>query len=140
MNLRPRRREEPEVNLTPLIDVVFLMLIFFMVSTTFLREADLQISLPEASEEPVRANDRPVEITINRQGTLFIGGRPLVNSQVETVARALRDAIGERDAADVRVVIRADSRTEHQQVVTALDAAGRVGLRQVGIATVPGEE
>ncbi len=140
MKLSPRRPEEPEVNLTPLIDVVFLMLIFFMVSTTFLREADLQISLPEAEQEPEQAADQPVEITINQQGTVFVGGRPLVNSQTETVTRALRGAIGDRDAAEVRVVIRADSRTEHQQVVTALDAAGRVGLRQVGIATVPGEE
>lgn len=140
MNLSPRRREEPEINLTPLIDVVFLMLIFFMVSTTFLHEADLQISLPQAAEEPVPTADRPVEITINQQGSVFIDGRPLVNAQADTLARGLRNAIGERDPGQVRVVIRADARSEHQHVVTALDAAGRVGLRQVGIATVPGEE
>lgn len=140
MNLRPRRREDPEINLTPLIDVVFLMLIFFMVSTTFLRESDLQISLPEASVEPVPSETEPLEITINRQGTLFLGGEALVNNRPETLRRALRGAIGERDPADVRVLVRADGGAEHRLVVTALDAAGQVGLRRVGIATIPVEE
>lgn len=140
MNLRPRRREEPEINLTPLIDVVFLMLIFFMISTTFLREADLQISLPEAATEPRAEVREPIEVTINREGTVFIAGEALLNSQVGTVTRALSEALGEADPAATRVVIRADARAEHQLVVTVLDAAGQAGLRQVGIATVAVEE
>lgn len=137
MNLSPRRREEPHLDITPLIDVVFLMLIFFMVSTTFLNEAALRILLPQSSEEPVRLNEAPVEVTINRRGQFFIDGEALVNSQVITVRRALKQALDGREAAEARVVIRADSRTEHGLVVTALDAAGQVGVRQVGIATVP---
>lgn len=140
MNLRPRRREEPEINLTPLIDVVFLMLIFFMVSTTFLRESDLQISLPEASVETAPEEAEPLEVTINREGSIFLDGEALVNSRPETVRRALRDAIGERDPESVRVVVRADGAAAHRLVVTALDAAGQVGLRRVGIATIPVEE
>ena len=140
MNLRPRRREDPEINLTPLIDVVFLMLIFFMVSTTFLRESDLQISLPEADTESAEAEDRPLELTINERGSMFLNGEALVNSSPDTLRRALRDALGDRDPDSVRVVVRADGGAEHQLVVRALDAAGQVGLRRVGIATVPVEE
>ncbi|PWG63227.1 ExbD/TolR family protein [Spiribacter halobius] len=140
MNLRPRRREDPEINLTPLIDVVFLMLIFFMVSTTFLRESDLQVSLPEASTEVTAEENAPVELTINRQGSFFINGEALVNSRPETLRRALEDAIGAREAASVRVVVRADAESAHRLVVRALDAAGQVGLRRVGIATIPVEE
>lgn len=141
MNLNPkRRREEPEINLTPLIDVVFLMLIFFMVSTTFLKEADLQIALPEASQQPSRQEGQPIRVTINPQGNFFVNGRELVNTQIDTVERALAEALGEREAENTPVVIRADGATNHERVVTAMDAAQRAGLRRVGIATVPREE
>jgi biopolymer transport protein ExbD len=140
VNLSRRRREEPEINLTPLIDVVFLMLIFFMVSTTFLRQSELRISLPEASQEPSQAVEKPLELTINTEGTVFLDGKPLVNSQRETIERALDKAAGDRDPAKMELVIRADGRTRHQLVVTALDAAGRAGFRNVGIATVPEEQ
>lgn len=137
MNLSPRRREEPEINLTPLIDIVFLMLIFFMVSTTFLRQAELQVALPEASEEPSEAATRPLELTINRQGKVFLDGRALVNNQTDTIRRALVEALGERK--QVPLIIRADAAAEHQRVVSALDAAGQAGLNRVSIATVPGD-
>lgn len=137
MNLSPRRREDPEINLTPLIDVVFLMLIFFMVSTTFLREAELQITLPEASQEPARASEAPIELTINEQGTVFINGEPLADADRETIREGLVSALDGRKPQDVRVIIRGDAGARHQSVVTALDAAGRAGLQRVGIATVP---
>lgn len=135
MNLSPRRREEPEINLTPLIDIVFLMLIFFMVSTTFLRQAELQVALPEASEEPSEAATKPLELTINKQGRVFLDGRPLVNNQTETIRRALVEAKGEQES--LPLIIRADAGAEHQRVVSALDAAGQAGLNRVSIATVP---
>lgn len=135
MNLRPRRREEPEINLTPLIDVVFLLLIFFMVSTTFLRESNLEVSLPEASGEPEAAAEQPLELTINRQGSFFLDGKALVNAQMDTVRRALEQATAGR--AEAGLVVRADARTPHQAVVTALDAAGRAGIEKVAIATTP---
>ena len=140
MNLSPRRREEPEINLTPLIDIVFLMLIFFMVSTTFLREAELQVTLPDASQEPAAQPQQPLELTINRQGTVFLDGRPLLNNQLDTIRRAVEKAVAERSGPSSRLVIRADARAEHQMVVRALDALGRAGVSNVGIATVPREE
>lgn len=141
MNLNPkRRREEPEINLTPLIDVVFLMLIFFMVSTTFLKEADLQIALPEASQQPSQQEGQPIRVTVNEQGNFFVNGKELVNTQIGTLERALEQALGERAADGTPVVIRADGDTNHERVVTAMDAAQRAGLRRVGIATVPRDE
>lgn len=140
MNLSPRRRDEPEINLTPLIDVVFLMLIFFMVSTTFLREAELQVTLPDSSQEPATEPQPPLELTINRQGTVFLDGRPLLNNQLDTIRRAVEKAVAGRPAASSRLVIRADARAEHRMVVRALDAVGRAGVSNVGIATVPREE
>ena len=99
MNLSPRRRDEPEINLTPLIDVVFLMLIFFMVSTTFLREAELQVSLPDSSQEPAGQPQPPLELTINRQGTVFLDGRPLLNNQLDTIRRAVEKELAAVDAS-----------------------------------------
>lgn len=138
MNLRPRRREEPEITLTPLIDVVFLMLIFFMVSATFLNEADMELTLPEASREPEQRPGAPVELVINSEGDYYVDGTALANQQTDTVERALEQAMA--SAPGTPLVIRADGRTPHQSVVTALDAAGRAGIERVSIATVPEEE
>lgn len=138
MNLRPRRREEPEITLTPLIDVVFLMLIFFMVSATFLHEADMELSLPEASLEPGERAYAPIELAINASGDYYIDGEALVNQQTDTVQRALEQAREGRP--DASVIIRADGRTPHQALVTALDAAGRASIESISIATVPEDD
>ena len=113
------------------------MLIFFMVSTTFLREAELQVTLPDASAESEATPVEPLELTINRQGKFFLNGRPLVNDQLDTIRRAVEQALGDRPSESQRLVIRADSRAEHRMVVRALDAVGRAGVSNVGIATVP---
>ena len=138
MNLRPRRREEPEINLTPLIDVVFLMLIFFMVSATFLDEADMELILPEASEEPAERAVQPLQLTVNADGDYYLEGEALSDREAATVERALRDAMADQPGRPL--VIRADGRTQHQRLVTALDAAGRAGIETVNIATVPDGE
>jgi len=140
VNLKPRRNEEPEVNLTPLIDVVFLMLIFFMVSTTFLNKADLQITLPEANKEPSQEQPDPMRITINAEGGMFVNQKELVNTKTATVRRALEDALGEQTADQGALVIRADGQVAHGWVVTAMDAARQVGVSSVGIATKPRTE
>ena len=138
MNLRPRRREEPEITLTPLIDVVFLMLIFFMVSATFLNEADMELSLPEASQEPGERAFSPIELTINADGDYYVDGNALVNQQVGTVQSALEQAMDAQPGAPL--IIRADGRTPHQSLVTALDAAGRANIESLSIATVPEDD
>jgi len=135
VNFRRGRREEPEINLTPLIDVVFLMLIFFMVSTTFLNEADLDISLPETSREPTQRTGDPVELVINQQGDYHLNGSSLANQQRSTLRRAMEQVMAERGGGSL--VIRGDARTPHQSLVTALDAAGQAGIEKVSIATVP---
>jgi len=133
VNLRPRRRAEPEVNLTSLIDVVFLLLIFFMVSTTFNTLARLQITLPQASEKPTPAPQKVLVVAITAKGRFYVDNRELVNDKPETVKRAIAQALGGRK--DLPVIIRADGRTPHQAVVTALDAASQLGLVHISMAT-----
>lgn len=138
MNMRPRRREDPDINLTPLIDVVFLLLIFFMVSTTFTRETELKVQLPEAGGEPVEQPPQAVEVTVSADGRYFVNGRAVVDRRVQTLRRAIEKAAGGR--RDVPLVIRADARAQHQAVVRAMDAAGRAGFKHLSIATVRAAE
>ena len=135
MNLRTRRREDPEITLTPLIDVVFLMLIFFMVSTTFMRQADLELTLPEASREPGDEVVEPIDLAINADGDFFINGQLLADGLVETVRRALLEAREAEPGAPL--VIRADAQAAHQNLVTAMDAASQANISRLSIATVP---
>lgn len=135
MNLRPRLRDEPEIDLAPLIDVVFLMLIFFMVSTTFIKEASLKVSLPQASAQPIAPAAKPIEVTVNQQGIYFLGDHPLPDNREETLRQALALRLDGRDPQTVQLIIRADAHTEHLHVIAALDAASLAGFQRVAIAT-----
>jgi biopolymer transport protein ExbD len=136
MNLRPDRRRDDDVdiNLTPLIDVVFLLLIFFMVSTTFDRNARLKVSLPEASAKMQQQQDTPIVLTIDAKGKYFINDRQVVNTSLETLKAALQKTVG--DDKEQSLVLRADGNTPHQYVVRAMDAAAQIGLTHLSIATV----
>ncbi len=134
MRLASQRRADPELNLTPLIDVVLLLVIFFMVSTTFVEEGRLRVELPEASAEPVTAVQDPIVITVTAQGGYRVNEQPLVNNARETLQAALLKTAG--GAAARPLTIRADARASHQSVVTAMDVAARLGFTQVNIATV----
>ena len=135
MNLRPQRSDERvDINLTPLIDVVFLLLIFFMVSTTFDRHAKLKVELPEASAKPAQQQQEPVVISIDAKGNYFINDRQVVNTTLDTLKIALQKTVGDRE--DVSLVLRADASTPHQAVVRAMDAASQLGLTRLSIATV----
>lgn len=133
MKLRPRRREDVELNITPLIDVVFLLLIFFMVSSTFEKQSQMKITLPEASEKV--ANEIPDSITveIDTQGHVFVNKKSLVNSQLITIREAIRDA--SHDMKAPTVIIRADANATHQSVVKVMDAAQQLGLVKITFAT-----
>lgn len=133
MRFARRARQEVEVNLTPLIDVVFLLLIFFMVSTTFTKETHLSIDLPEASSQSSRAADLQIEISITRNGDYAINGVALINSKPETLTNAI-NRVSNGDNA-IPMIITADSATPHQSVVTALDVAGQLGFTQLSITT-----
>ncbi len=133
MNLRMRVREEPEVNLTSLIDVVLLLLIFFMVSTSFVKESEIKIQLPQASDNVPATEDQPVEITITADGRYLVNGQSLLSSQREGLQRALEKVAGEN--RNQGLTIRADANTPHQNVVTAMDVVGNMGFVNISIAT-----
>ena len=135
MNLRPGHKEENvEVNLTPLIDVVFLLLIFFMVTTTFDRHAKLKVSLPESSVKSTQQQNEPLVLSIDAKGNYFINDRQVVNKSLDTLKQAIQKTIG--DKKDVAMVLRADANTPHQAVVRAMDAASQLGLTKLSIATM----
>jgi biopolymer transport protein ExbD len=138
VNLRPRRRAQADINLTPLIDVVFLLLIFFMVSTTFRDEARLRVQLPQAQGEPVAAEEpEMIRILIDRLGSFHVNDQVVADRETGTLARALEGALGDR--AGLPVLIQADARTPHQAVMRALDAASRAGLVHIAFAATLSE-
>ena len=133
MKFKRQSRDEDGINLTPLIDVVFLLLIFFMVSTTFTKETHLNVDLPEASGELSADDGEQIEILINADGSYAVNGQALVNKKLATLKAALeKTAAGE---TDMPLVITADANTPHQAVVTAMDAAGQLGFVHLSITT-----
>jgi len=127
MNLRPYRKEPPEVNLTPLIDVVFLLLIFFMVSTTFEKESQIKVELPEAQTQSATESPPEVlDITIDAEGRFFVNQREVVSSNIDTLKQAIAKAIGDRK--DIPVVITGDANATWQAIMKAMDAASQLGL------------
>ncbi len=134
MNLRPRHREDPEINLISLIDVLLVLLIFFMVSTTFTQEGRVKVQLPQSSEIPIpRGTTEPLVITVTAEGTYRVNERTLINASPDTLRAAL---LKESPTVRAPITIRADARSTHQAVVTAMDVAGRLGFSQLNIATV----
>ena len=133
LNLRPRT--QPEVNMTSLIDVVLLLLIFFMVSTSFVKQSQIAISLPAAeSASIVEEVPEQIDIMITETGVYLINGRELINSRPETIRNALQKVSGGSNL--LPLTISADANARHQDVVTAMDVAGRLGFVQISIATV----
>ena len=140
MNLRTSSKEEPEINLTSLIDVVLLLLVFFMVSTSFVREAEISLRLPQAQTEAevVAATADVLEVAVTTAGSYVVNGRPLANNQRPTLRAAIEAVIG--DNRELPVYIRADAETTHQAVVTAMDVVGQLGFVEINIATVTAPE
>ena len=133
LNLRPRM--QPEVNLTSLIDVVLLLLIFFMVSTSVVKQSQIAINLPEAESTVVVAETpQQIDIMITEAGTYRVNNRELINNRPETIRNALRKVSAGNH--DLPLTISADAHARHQYVVTAMDVAGRLGFKQINIATV----
>jgi biopolymer transport protein ExbD len=123
------------MNLTSLIDVVLLLLIFFMVSTTFVDESRIKLQLPQASTEPATDQKKdPIEVAVTATGEYRVNGQVLINTSPATLSAAVSKLAGER--RDLPVTIRADARSTHQSVVTAMDVLGRLGFKAISIATV----
>jgi len=134
MQLRPKKSEDPEISLTSLIDVVFLLLIFFMISTTFERQAVLKVDLPEAKNVST-PEDQPdsFELVIDVNGQFYLNDRQLVDGQPSTLEAAFLEAAGEDRT--VPIVLRADAQTPHHFVVTAMDVTAQMGFKRLSIAT-----
>lgn len=134
MKLRAREREEPTVDLTSLIDVVFLLLIFFMVSTNFERQAILKVDLPEASavEAPSEVPEK-LELVIDPTGRMYLNDQQLVDDQRATMMAAFEQISSGR--RDIPLVLRADRMTPHHYVVMAMDVAAELGFHNLSIAT-----
>ncbi|NDG39929.1 MAG: biopolymer transporter ExbD [Betaproteobacteria bacterium] len=135
MHFRRRRIEEPEINLIPFIDVLLVVLIFLMLSTTYSRYSELQINLPTADAE--RLKERPAEIlvTVSAEGRYAVNRDPLEGRSIEVLTAALqRAAVSTDDKAPV-VIVSADALTPHQSVINVLDAARRAGLPRLTFAT-----
>ncbi len=131
MKFRQLRRPEVSINLTPLIDVVFLLLIFFMVSTSFSELTQLVVDLPEAEGAPASA-DTAVLLVVDEAGNMTLDGEPVPND-----AHGLSAAIGERLSGntDILVTLSADAMTPHQYVVTAMNVAAQLNITRLTIAT-----
>lgn len=135
MRLSTRPRAQPEVNLTSLIDVVLLLLIFFMVSTSFVKQSEIAIRLPEVdSAAVVEEPPQQIDIMITETGIYLVNGRELINNQPATIRNALRKVSDGNN--QLPLTISADANAKHQHVVTAMDVAGRLGFTQISIATV----
>jgi biopolymer transport protein ExbD len=135
MKLQNRSREEPEINVISLVDVLLVLVLFLMVSTTFMRETKISLQLPQAAVDVAAAapSDK-LEIMITRAGSYLVNGRELVNNERRTLRAAIERLAGER--RDLPVFIRADAAATHQSVVTAMDVAGQLGFVKLNIATV----
>jgi len=134
MQLRSSRTEDPEISLTGLIDVVFLLLIFFMVSTTFEHQAVLKVDLPEAKNVTSPENQpNSFELVIDPNGQFYLNDRQLVDSRASTIEAAFIEAAG--DDRSIPVILRADAETPHHFVVTAMDVTAQLGFSRLSIAT-----
>lgn len=139
MNLSRRNHEEPELNLISLVDVVLLLLIFFMVSTTFVDESRIKLQLPQASAKPAAEQQKdPIEVAVTASGEYRVNGQTLINTSPSTLSAAVSKLAG--DSREIPITLRADARATHQSVVTAMDVLGRLGFRSINIATVNEEQ
>lgn len=135
MNIRPRRqRRNALVDMTPLIDVVFLLLIFFMVSTTFDRQTQLKVDLPEANaQEEENKEAESITVIIDAKGHLYLNEQELVTHDVDTLKRAMKKVAGER--LDMPVQVTSDKRAPFQAVMMVMDAAGQLGMSRLSFLT-----
>ncbi|MFK5985994.1 MAG: biopolymer transporter ExbD [Pseudomonadota bacterium] len=134
MNFRNKNIEELDVNITPLIDVVFLLLIFFMVSTTFEHQSELSIDLPQASGEVTKSEKKILEISIDASGLYYINGKKLSDAKIETLLAQIKQKT--ETIKQPKIIISADKNTPHQAVMSVMDAARRLKITHLTFAAV----
>ncbi|WP_223670728.1 ExbD/TolR family protein [Kangiella shandongensis] len=127
-----KKKEDIQINLTPLIDVVFLLLIFFMVSTSFKKETKVSLELPEASGEMMDSKPSAIDVRITKAGEVYINGKGLVNRNVDTIKQAIKESSTDTQTP---VIISADAAAPYQSVITVMDAAGQAGFNNLTLPT-----
>jgi biopolymer transport protein ExbD len=138
VKFKRQREEDIFINVTSLLDVVLIVLIFFIATTTFNDETRLKVTLPEASIDQKESEIDAIELVVNMQGEYFVNGKALINNQVLTVKRALQDASGGDNHKTL--IITADANARHAAVVRAMDAAGQLGFEHLSMTTIPSTE
>ena len=136
MKMQTRRpKEDPEINLISLIDIALLLVIFFMLSSTFMQEGRLKIELPQASLTPTgKQKTDPIVVSVTQSGSYRVNDRELINSSTDTLRAAILEVAGaDRNKP---VTVRADGRATHQSVISAMDVLGKLGFLRINIATV----
>ncbi len=130
--------EDLEISLVPLIDVVLTLIIFFVVTTTFQDRSAMKVALPEAAAQAAETPKDPLVVVVDAEGRYFVGGAEVLRHD----RASLREAIGKVAGEDKNrtVILRADAKTPHQSVVTAMDAIGQLGFSRLSIATVPASD
>ena len=133
MNFRPRKQDEPEINLIPFIDVLLVVLIFLMLSTTYSKFTEMQLKLPVADTDAQRDYAKEIIVAVGADGSYRINRTPVIGRSLESVAKAITE--GAKSGKDTVVIICADASAKHQSVVTVMEAARRSGLTQITFAT-----
>jgi biopolymer transport protein ExbD len=133
MNFRARTTEAPEINLIPFIDVLLVVLIFLMLSTTYSKFTEIQLTLPVADTDAQRDYAKELIVAVSADGSYSVNRTPVVGRSLETLAAAMQD--GTKAGKDTVVIISADASAKHQSVVTVMEAARRSGLNQITFAT-----
>jgi biopolymer transport protein ExbD len=133
MNFRKHPAEEPEINLIPFIDVLLVILIFLMLSTTYSKFTELQVSLPVADAEKAKDYPREVIVAVSADGRYAVNRKPVEGRSVDVLAAEMRAAAG--DQRDAVLIVSADATAAHQSVINVLDAARRAGLARLTFAT-----
>ncbi len=134
MKIRKRIRQEDHINVVPFIDILLVLLIFFMMSSRFTHNAELRLDLPRADETAGQQRQpETVELAVHADGSYSINGRAVINAQPESLRKALRE--GAADRTDIPLILSADAHAEHQAVVTAMDVAGQLGFAKLSITT-----
>ncbi len=132
-----KRKEELQINLTPLIDVVFLLLIFFMVSTSFKKETKISLDLPEAAGELLEAKPQAMEINVTKNGDVFVNGQTVINRQISSIKEAIASVSSD---PNIQLIISADADAPYQSVISVMDAAGQLGYSNLTLATQQPEQ
>jgi biopolymer transport protein ExbD len=132
MNFRPRQKEEPEINLIPFIDVLLVILIFLMLTTTYSKFTEVQLKLPIADTDAQRDYPKEIIVTVTSDGRYTVKGNPVAGRGIEAMALALSETQPQKDSV---IIITADAAAPHQSVITVMEAARRVGLNQITFAT-----